>query len=197
MPTIKPKSQSYKGFTLVELIVSLGLFALVMLVATGAYYNLISLDRRARATNQVVNSLSFAVDTMVRGIRTGSNFQCLSGSRDAFGNSNDGSCNSFSYSDVVLNTTITYYLKADGTIGRCEGSPCTDLTASSLTDSGINIQKLAFYVRGVGTGNGNVPVRSQQPSVVIILGGTMPAGSAGQTAPFSIQQSATQRIIDF
>ena len=52
-----------RGYTLVELIVSLGLFSMVMLVVTGAYLTLISLDRQARASNQLSATLSFAVET--------------------------------------------------------------------------------------------------------------------------------------
>lgn len=194
MSTINQKK--IRGFTLVELIVSLGLFALVMLVATGAYYTLIALDRRARATNQVVSSLSFAMDTMVRGVRTGNTYQCLNGTRDAYNNSSAGDCTSFSYMDTQLNTQVTYILKGNGTIGRCEGAgSCLDDNASSLTDSIINIQKLSFYVRGVGTTV--APTYVLQPNVVFVLTGTMPGGSGGQTVPFSIQESATQRLIDY
>lgn len=187
------------GFTLIELIVSVGLFALVMLVATGAYYTLISLDRRARATNQVVTSLAFAVDTMVRGVRTGTNYRCLNGIVDAYGNTTAGFnsyCGVFSYTDATLNATVTYILKADGTIGRCQGaSSCLDANASSLTDKSIKIDYMGFIVRGVGTNSG-LPVSTQQPIMNVTIKGTISGGSQGQTVPFSIQESAVQRLID-
>lgn len=208
-----------KGFTLVELIVSVGLFALVMLIATGAYFSLIALDKRARATGQVVSNLSFAMDTMARGIRTGSNFKC-NNNQDADGqnaNSTNG-CDSFSYTDPNVNdpgtgvppATVTYIQKlSDNTIGRCVGLPCTDTLASSLTDPAITIQRLRFYVRGVGTSN------AQQPHVTFIVSGLMPAGNTcrsviadtkrtgvvsgtcSSTVPFTLQEAATQRLIDY
>ncbi len=189
--------QQHKGFTLVELIVSVGLFALVMLIATGAYFSLIALDRQARATNQVVSSLSFAIDTMTRGIRTGTNYQCTNAAEDAYGNSSSGSCTSFSYSDSALNTTVSYVLKANGTIGRCEGvapGACTDVNASELTDSSITIQKLSFYVRGAGSVA--APTWQQQPHVTFVISGRMPAGP-NKTVPFTIQQGSTERLIDY
>lgn len=206
---MKKKTQQKRkssGFTLVELIVSVGLFALVMLIATGAYFTLIALDRRARATNQVVSSLSFAVDTMMRGIRTGTNYQCAGGSSSG-GNNAVGDCTSFSYTDINVSdpntgvppATVVYIKKANQTIGRCENTignvTCTDANASSLTDSGITIQKLAFYVRGVG--NGSAPTWAQQPHVTFIISGLMSAGSGGKTVLFTIQQGATQRLIDY
>jgi prepilin-type N-terminal cleavage/methylation domain-containing protein len=189
--------EQQRGFTLVELIVSVGLFALVMLIATGAYFSLIALDRQARATNQVVGSLSFAMDTMTRGIRTGTNYQCTNSAEDAYGNSSSGACTAFSYSDTALNTIVSYILKANGTIGRCEGvapGSCTDVNASALTDSSITIQKLSFYVRGSGTVSS--PTSAQQPHVTFVISGRMPAGP-NKTVPFTIQEGSTQRLIDY
>ena len=191
------RNKQQRGFTLVELIVSVGLFALVMLIATGAYFSLIALDRQARATNQVVGSLSFAMDTMTRGIRTGTNYQCTNIFDDVYGNSSTGSCTSFSYSDTALNTVVSYVLKANGTIGRCEGvapGACTDVNASALTDSSITIQKLSFYVRGAG--NSAAPTWQQQPHVTFVISGRMPAGP-NKTVPFTIEQGSTQRLIDY
>ncbi len=190
------KNKGTKGFTLVELIISIGIFSIVMLVATGAYYSLIALDRRARATNQVVSSLAFAIDTMVRGIRTGYNYTCNNGTVDAYGNYVVGDCNSFSYTDAVLGTTVTYILKSNGSIGRCEGSgSCLESSASTLTDSSITIQKISFYVRGVGTASS--PTWAQEPHVTFVISGQLPAGSNGQTVPFTIEEGATERLLEF
>lgn len=216
-------NDTQRGFTLVELIVSIGLFALVMLIATGAYFSLIALDKRARATGQVVSNLSFAMDTMARGIRTGANFKCIT-NQDADGQSanSTGGCDWFSYTDTGLNTTVTYIRKVDcngtacNTIGRCVGvvpASCTDAAASSLTDPAITIQSLKFYVRGVG--NSSAPTWQQQPHVTFTVSGTMPAGNTcrsviadtkrtgvvsgtcSSTIPFTLQEGATQRIIDY
>ncbi len=185
---------SSRGFTLIELIVSVGLFAIVMLVATSAYLTLIRLDRRARATNQVVNNLSFAMDAMVRGIRTGSGYRCINGSPDAQGNSTTGACTQFYYTDsnlAVNNNVVTYFLNGTNVL-RNEGSSfsTTVNTASLLTDPAITISSLVFYVRGAGTAN------NEQPQVLFTLKGSLPADSNGQTTTFSIEQGATARVID-
>lgn len=183
-----------RGFTLIEIIVSVGIFAIVMLVATSAYYSLINLDRRARATNETVNNLSFAVDAMTRGIRTGTNYQCLNGSPDAYGNSTTGTCTSFTYQDTSLSTSgsvaVKYILKTNGTIGRCEGGgACNDSTASSITDPSITITNLSFYVRGAGNTD------DIQGQVLFTIRGTMPA-EPGKVSTFVIEEAATQRQID-
>jgi prepilin-type N-terminal cleavage/methylation domain-containing protein len=184
-----------RGFTLVEMIVSVGIFAMVMLAATSAYLGLISLDRQARATNQVVNNLSFAVDAMARGIRTGTNYRCIdpAGSPDGNGNSTNGGCTCFSYTDTNLAQSVTYHREANGTIGRAIGvSSCLDNLSEPITDPSINIASngLIFYVRGAGNSN------DQQPQVLFTLKGSMVAAGSGTTTTFTLEESATQRLID-
>jgi len=173
------------GYTLLELIVSLGIFSMVILVVMGAYITLISLDRQARANNQLAASLSFAVESMARSMRTGSAYACNA-------NTSSPNCSSGGTSISFLDTqnqTITYRLKNDGSIGQCTGSPCTDSTAISLTDHRIDITSLRFYVRGVGIGD------VTQPNVTFVVAGTMTT-EGGEVSTFSIQTGATQRLIE-
>ncbi|MFA6969108.1 MAG: prepilin-type N-terminal cleavage/methylation domain-containing protein, partial [Candidatus Paceibacterota bacterium] len=65
-----------RGYTLIELIIAVGLFALVMLLASGAYIMMIGLSRQAQGIATGINNLSFALETMTRDIRTGTNYNC-------------------------------------------------------------------------------------------------------------------------
>lgn len=60
-----------KGFTLIELMVSLSIFVIIMLSATSAYLSFIAYNRQAQTTSTVVNSVSFSIDNMARDMRTG------------------------------------------------------------------------------------------------------------------------------
>jgi prepilin-type N-terminal cleavage/methylation domain-containing protein len=186
-----------RGFSLIELIVAMGLFSLVMLVATSAYYTLIGLDRRARATNDVVNNVSFAVDSMSRGMRTGTNYQCYDGSPDADGNSTNGNCTCAAYFDTNLSKYVTYHLmgsQGNHSIGRTVGAggplSCNDAQATSITAPSINISTLAFYIQGAGASD------DYQPHIIYTVKGSMPADNKGNTTTFTIQGNATQRRID-
>src|SRR3990167_630199 len=64
------------GFTLVEMIVAVALFAIVMLVSVGALLSLTAANRKAQALQSVMNNLNVALDGMVRSIRMGSNYHC-------------------------------------------------------------------------------------------------------------------------
>lgn len=65
-----------KGFTLIEMIVSLGLFSVVVIVAVGSLLTLIGTNEQLQAERSVMTNLSFALDSMVREIRTGTNYYC-------------------------------------------------------------------------------------------------------------------------
>ena len=72
-----------RGFTLVEMIVSLMIFSIVAVVALAALVKIIDANNKAQTIQAAVTSLSFSLDAMSREIRTGSNIYCV--------NSNDGS----------------------------------------------------------------------------------------------------------
>jgi len=175
-----------RGYTLLELVVSIGVFSMIMLAVTAAYLTLISLDRQARAGNQLAASLTFAIDSMSRGIRAGHSYVCG-------GTVNCANGTSIQYIDGETGQYVTYILKSDGTIGQCTGSTtgCLENSAVSLTDPRITIEQLRFSVRGVGTTGANQTV---QPQVTLVVQGSMEAD--GQTAEFSIQTGATQRLIE-
>lgn len=168
------------GYSLLELIVAIGIFSLVMLVVIVGYLSLISNDRRARATNELNANLTFAVESMMRNIRTGSNYSC--------GGGGDGTCDRLSFTDSD-GQTITYRLRSDNSIGQCTGACLTDLQAIPLTGTSITITTLRFNVRGSSSAD------TIQPQVTAIIKGTMTI-EAGKTATFVVQSGATQRLID-
>jgi prepilin-type N-terminal cleavage/methylation domain-containing protein len=64
------------GFTLIEMIVSLGVFSVVVTTAVGAVLMLIATNQQLQGEQSVMTNLSFALDTMTREMRTGYNFYC-------------------------------------------------------------------------------------------------------------------------
>lgn len=88
-------SSGQKGFTLIEMIVSLGLFSVVTTIAVGALVALIGTNEQLQNERSVMTNLSFALDSMTREIRTGTNYYCAgrpnysSGGSEAIFNSAD------------------------------------------------------------------------------------------------------------
>ena len=188
------RSAAKRGYTLLEMIVAVGIFSVVMLAATGAYLTLINLDRQARAMNDVVSNLTFAVDSMSRAVRTGTNYKCnnVSGTNCTNGSTNS----SLGFTDSESpNRGIVYSLSNTGpNAGQimatiCSPAPCAGGTASALTDPRISVQSLKFYVRGVGVGDGI------QPQVTFTIAGLITTG-VGKSVNFSIEGGATQRLLE-
>jgi prepilin-type N-terminal cleavage/methylation domain-containing protein len=70
------RAKQQPGFTLIEMIVSLGIFALVITIAVGSLMSLISSNQRLQGEQSVMTNLAFALDSMTREIRTGYNYYC-------------------------------------------------------------------------------------------------------------------------
>jgi len=73
------------GFSLIEMIVSLGVFSVVITIAVGALLTMIASNNQLQAEQSVMTNLSFALDSMTREIRTGSHYYCV-----AYENANTG-----------------------------------------------------------------------------------------------------------
>lgn len=178
---------NHRGYTLLEMIVAVGLFSVIMLLATGAYFNLIRMDRQARAINDVVTNLSFAVDSLGREIRTGTNYVCNSQGGGDTPNCTDDAGSSFSYVDSA-GRDVEYYLDNGQIMTRIDTGT---VVTSPLTDPRINIETFAFYVRGVNEGS----VDDIQPQVLIAIEGSITT-EPNNTITFSIQTTATQRLLE-
>jgi hypothetical protein len=163
----------------VELIVAVGLFALVMVLSSGAYLMMISVSRRAQGIATGIDNLSFAIETMMRSIRTGTEYSCGS-------SLNLGDCalggSSFTFKNSS-GTTVTYSLSS-GSLQENVGG-----TASTLTDPSVSVSALTFYAAGTAHGD------NQQSRVTMTVSGTV-TYAPGRTEPFTIETGATMRGSD-
>lgn len=167
-----------RGYTLVELIIATGLFALVMLLASGAYLMMIGINRQAQGVSAGIDNLSFALEVMTRSIRTGSDYDC--------GGSGDCPSGATTFSFTSANgEDISYSLSGNALHQTIDGSDRT------LTDSSVTISSLTFYADGTGKPAGDY----EQAHVSIIISGTVSYG-AGESQDFTIETGATMRGTD-
>lgn len=176
----------YRGYTLIELMVSLSVFTVVITIAAGGYLIMINVNRHAQSVATGINNLSFALDTMTRNIRTGTGYQC-----DGLSNCESGGAR-FSFTDQD-NNRVTYTLNGTS-IQSTEVSSSGDIVTYSLTESAVNISKMTFYVTGVGGTSGS-PGDYYQPHVTLVISGTVSVGP-GVSQSFTIQTGATMRGTD-
>jgi len=154
--------------------VSIGLFAIVMMMASGAYFIMISANREAQATTTGINNLAYALESMTRNIRTGRNY------RDCY----PAGSNTFTF-DNENNDTETYSQSGTKIIS----------TKGDLTDPLVNIDSLTFYCNGIDPYS--VGSDAVQANVVIVIKGTVSAGpGTSKDRKFYIETSATMRGTD-
>lgn len=65
------------GFTLIELIVALGLFSVVSTISVGSLVVLLDNNRQLRNDQVVISNIGFALDMMSRDIRSGFDYYCV------------------------------------------------------------------------------------------------------------------------
>ena len=203
-------TRSQAGFTLVEMLVAVSLFAVVMTVSIGALLSLIDANRKAQAIQSVMNNLNVALDGMVRNIRMGHTYHCGSANETnkttlstAADCTSGGALIAFEPfgGSRASNADQWVYWFEDGRLYKSEDSRDTQLP---ITAPEIQIDSFQVFVTGAQntlSGNGD----TVQPRVVIVLEGTAgaennPFGVLGTSerirTTFTIQSAASQRLLD-
>lgn len=179
-----------RGYTLIELIVATGLFALIMLLASGAYLMMIGLERQAQGIATGIDNLSFAIETMTRDIRTGSAYSCGAVLDQGDCAVSGGSSFTFTPSGGGVGTGVKYEL---GTQSGPNGTTVGDITKDGavLTDPSVDITSLTFYVAGTSKSVSD----NAQPHVTITISGKVLYGH-GKSETFHIETGATMRGSD-
>ncbi len=162
-----------RGFTLIELMVALGLFAVIMTIAAGSYLTMINANRHAQALAKGIDNLSFALEVMTRTISTGSQYD-QNGAHDITFLNKDGVEVSYTVVNNALRQTVA------------------GVTAP-LTDPSVVIDpnKLIFTVSGRQPLVGD----QEQARVQINVHGSVNAGP-GSTESFDVETLATMRGSD-
>jgi prepilin-type N-terminal cleavage/methylation domain-containing protein len=196
MSKLKTKNSKLKmgGFTLIEMMVSVAIFAVVMTIALGALLAMSESDRKAQTLKSVINNLNFAMDSMSRSIRTGTEYNCnIAGDVTA-----REDCPSSSASSIAFRSSggsTYYYCLGDASTGSCSPTGTAILRsatggndAASITSKEVIITALKFYVTGATDAN-------VQPKVTILIAGNVTVGAMKNT-PFYLQTTVTQRLYD-
>ncbi|MDP2651915.1 MAG: prepilin-type N-terminal cleavage/methylation domain-containing protein [bacterium] len=165
-----------RGYTLVELTVAVGLFALIMTLVSGAYIVMIGLIQREQGVATGIDNLSFALETMTRNIRTGTNYNC--------GGSGDCPNGASSFSFLNTSGTPVSFSLVGSTIQETNNG-----ISSTITEPAVHVSSLMFYVSGTAAASGG---DYTQPHVTIIISGTVSSGS-GETESFTVETGATMR----
>ncbi len=192
-----------KGFTLLEMIVSLGIFAVVAVIAVGALLKISDANRKALILKTAVNNLNFALETMSREVRLGSDYSCSPNSSSIQRNGQSTNCsNSGGWAlafasqykgrdsvniDQECNLTYVYFFdKSVNKIKKMQSKYCDD----NINDSTKYFEILSPEVNIVDS---DISLdKTNQPKAFIWLKGEVGSRESDKVG-FSLQTTISQR----
>jgi len=170
-----------KGFTLVEMIVSVGLFLAVVTISSGAVLSAIDANRKAEQLRIAMDNLSLMAEDMTREIRVGSNYDC-----GPAGAPTDCSAGGSELRFISpYNGAVRYYF-ANGRIYKNWNIGTGNEKDSAISDIHIDISDLNFYVDGTEDSPNTV-----QPYVLMQIKGEISTGKI--KTPIDFQTLMSQR----
>ncbi len=196
---------SQKGFTLIEMVVAVGLFSVVMLVAVAAILSIIGNNKKAQAINNVVNNLNFAIESMVRDMKTGQYYQCpqtttANLSTDPILSTDPSYCSgaeasvafysTLSGSDVPVEYSFVPGGDDNGVYkpGYIAKSTNGDAPIELTSTTDVDIKSMKLYVNNPAPGTG-------QPSIFLIITGEAKILD-NQVTQFGLQTLVSQRVLN-
>lgn len=187
-----PILNTRSGFTLIEIMVAVSIFSMVMVVAIGAVLAIVSANKRAQALNSVISNLNFAIEGMVRDLRTGYNYDCgeVGGETDC---STSGGA-SIQFNSAQFDGDVTYGLDVNSQCGKGLYKIESGQTYC-ITGEDVRIEELKFYVAGsIPASASQVQPNTDQAKILITIKGNFVGyGSLGD---FNLQSMVSQRKLD-
>lgn len=204
---------SIRGFTLVELMVTMAIFITVITIATGALFSAQAVNVRLQQTQVILDEVNLVMEMMVRDIRYGATFYCDTSvpssaplTRRSCQYPNGGTVLIFRPVTILSGSTdqlkdrVAYYVE-NSVLYKREYPFGQASRTFQLTSADIKISKLSFYAIGVQSVSGTNDYTAQsdmdQPLMTVVVSGTTVPQKAGVSpVTFRIQSSASSRGID-
>ncbi len=174
--------KNQKGFTLMEVMVAVSIFAIVVTVGIGSLLTINSTYRKSQIDRQAIDSLTFTLESMSREMRTAATWTA---------SYNAGATNEFRFVDQD-GADVIYSWVGDGLFKdyQCSGCQNQSLPNSNgqpydMTPGNVKITKMSF-----------LPLQSTngQPYVQINVGGQVTSGK--EITDFAFQTGVSKRTSD-
>jgi len=180
------KNIKNKGFTLVELLVAIGLFTLIASISIGAILSVFDANKRAQSTKTVVDNLNLSIEDMARTVRFGNTYHCGSGGTLTNTQNCPDNTNGDTFLAVQFKGSMIIY-RLNGT--AIERSDNGGTSYKAITSPEMVVQYLRFYVFGTSINDTN------QPYVIAVIQGYV-GNKPTRQSKFSIETIMSQRKLD-
>lgn len=201
-----------QGFTLVEVMISIGLFTIIMVIGIGAILGVNITNRKTQSMRAIIDNMSFVMEDMARSMRLGDYFVCIEDSapvvtdvylagsgqitQDGPGDLSFGPCSGISFEPYWDSyptepaNQVAYYIDSEAIWKKEPTMSFNDMLTNPITPSEINIDpdKSGFIVEGSDITD------LRQPKITIVLVGTITL--SGVSTNFNMQTTVSQRLLD-
>lgn len=183
MRRIKETYHTQGGFTLIEIMVSLSVFIIIMTVSLGSILSILEANDKSQTKKIAMDNLNFALESMSRTVRFGTNYRCGTATSIPFSPSD---CNSGGGALTVIASDgqVVSYTSSNGRLVKMVNGVTTPLTSPEIT-----ITRLVFYVFNAS------PTDTGQPRVVMVVSGVTGDKVSTQSS-FNLQTTMSQRKLD-
>ena len=172
--------------------VSVAIFAVVVMIAIGSIMSILDANRKAQSLNVIMNNLNFSFESMIRDIRTGSKYyNCPAGGSPVI--------SSICFTDK--DGRDKYYA-----LDTTSGGPNSGLIIASSTDpsistgpitsSEVTIEDMSFKIMGNVITDPGPPEKGDKLPSIVLLHIKGYSGKDKSKSYFNIQTLITQRVID-
>lgn len=163
-----------RGFTLIEMLVSIAIFSVVMVIVMGTIVTIVDVSRKTRTMTEAMSNLNFVVESMTRTLKTATKIDLI---ESPYGKvtATDQNSNYVVYEVITDNTIKKNRIRK--TVGNC-GSDCQEfITSEDIDITGYTIQTFEY---------------KNQPRVMIGLKGRVET-TRGIYSEFILQTTVAQR----
>lgn len=202
-----PTTNGSKGFTLVEVMISIGLFTVIMVIGIGAILGVNITNRKTQSMRAIIDNMSFVMEDMARSMRLGDYFVCVDGApqlndvylagaqitQDGPDDLSFGPCKGISF-EPYWNSLPTEpanqvgYFINNGAIWQKDAMSFDYTNALTPPEIIIDEERSGFIVTGSDIND------QSQPKITIVLAGTI--NLSGQQTSFNMQTTVSQRLLD-
>lgn len=175
-------SISKSGFTLLEMLISLGIFSVVVVSSIGLTINISNAQRKASNIQAIQDNIRFGLELMTKEMRTGSNFRitslCSPTAEIMFEDAN------FVEKVYFLSgNTVMRLVKTSGAEGCAEAVP--------FTADDVRVDALRFFLRGHA-----VSPNDGQPMITISISVRSKSEKIALESSMNLQTTIVQRLRD-
>jgi prepilin-type N-terminal cleavage/methylation domain-containing protein len=191
-----------QGFSLVELMVSLTIFAIVMTVSMGTLIVMIDANAKAQALYQAMTNISFATDSITRNLRTANTYYCSTSwsflwpSNSATADCSGGGGKGIVFTRERDSLRTGYRLNMDSSSDNYQSIEQREGTGEWFSITSDDIKITSFDLTVVGTDDLYTDDDNVQPRIFLLISGYVDNGLDTAT-DFTIQTNVTQRILNY